>query len=198
MNGVTLEPVEHIYRDDRGIVVPGITEIMTTLGMVDPQWYDEKGKARGKAVHASCHFLDEKDLKWESVHQSIVGYVKGWELFLKESGFMPLNIEKVVWSSIYGAACTLDRHGVFPDGEHGIVEIKTGAVEPWAGVQTAFHGLCVVEQGLAPYISRRGAVRLTEDGKCGKWIPFEEERDEAAAVGAVAVYHWRKDKGSLK
>lgn len=194
----TPENETHIYRDldADGRIIPGITTILTAAQMLDPQWFTDEGKARGSAVHAACHYLDENDLIWRTVDPAIVGYVRAWEKFKRESGFTPQLIEKTVWSDIHTAACTLDRCGPM-QGHNAMVEIKTGEVEPWAGVQTAFQGVCVVELGLMPFIDLRGAAQLRADGTY-RWKEFDEEADEAAALGAVATYHWKKNKGIIK
>lgn len=193
---VTLEKESHVYRDERKRVIPGITTILTEARMLDPSWFTDIGKARGSAVHAACHYLDENDLDLSSVDASIQGYVRAWEKFVRESGVVFNLIEETVWSDIHGFACTPDRFGIM-GGEFSVIEIKSGDVEPWAGVQTAAQGICAVEQGYAPYISKRGAVRLFMNGDY-RWNGFTDPGDLAAALGAVATYHWRKNKGLIK
>lgn len=188
---VTLEKEAHVYTDEKGRVIPGITTILTEARMLDTAWFTDVGKARGSAVHAACHYLDEGDLDLGSVDPQIQGYVRAWEKFVRESAFIPSLIEHVVWSDTYRFAATLDRFGIM-NGNFAVIEIKTGEVEPWAGVQTAAQMICLLEQNYAPVIQKRGAVRLRKDGTY-RWNGFEDEGDIQAALGAVAVYHWKRN-----
>ena len=69
-----------------------------------------------------------------------------------------------------------------------LVDIKTGAVEPWAGIQLAGYGMTAPDY----YGIERYAVQLKDDGKY-KLTQFKDMNDFGIWRAAVSCYHWKNN-----
>ncbi len=179
----------HTYSID-GIVVPSVTQVLTVAGLLDPRWYTEESKARGKAVHAACHYIDEGDLDWSTVHPLVVPYVRAYEKFVKDTGFKPKLIEKAVCNETYFFAGTLDRFGFLQDDDCGdLIDIKSGASEPWHSIQMAGYGLCL------PHMPRRRALYLKKDGSYKLGAIYTNPQDAGVFLSALTIANWKRLHG---
>lgn len=192
---VTLDKETHIYRAENGEIVPGATSILTAGGFIDVRWFTERGRENGTAGHEACHYADEGDLDRSSLSERTAGQLEGWNKFCDDFDFQPILIEQAIGSELHWFACTLDRFGTMR-GRPATVEIKCGAVQPWAKLQTALQCVAIEERGDALDIDIRGAVQLLWEKRSYKWHPFtDHETDKMVALGAVASYHWKRNNG---
>lgn len=128
---------EHIYTLGAQRL-PSVTDILGALGFIDKRWFTGEARERGRAVHIATHYLEEGDLDLDSLkateealQQPVVPYVRGWERFLRETGWKSTHIEGPGYDpSLLVAGCP-DRRGNFPEGKRHGLEIKTGAPEGW-------------------------------------------------------------------
>ena len=49
-----------------------VTEVIRLAGLIDTAWLMDEARDRGSAVHMAAHYLDENDLEWSSVPDSVI------------------------------------------------------------------------------------------------------------------------------
>lgn len=197
-NGLfTFDPVEHLYRLD-GQIIPGVSDILEETGLKHGYNGFQEAQYRGLHVHRACEYLDLNDLDWNSIHPAYVGYVKAWQAWKAEYGFVPELIEYQAYHSQFRYGGTLDRRGVvrtmLADGSHKavswrvLVDLKTGAPEPWHRWQLAGYQLLGGEAWLT---DRRLAVYLHDDGTF-TMQEFSDPTDLRVFLAAVTITHAKR------
>lgn len=138
--GGTFDPTDHSYKNDQGIKIPSVTQIIENLGFVDfdniPGSTLEHKREIGDAVHFACHLLDtcpkcqgilgtedfcvkcnavfeEGSLDWETVHSDCAAYVLAYQNFKLSGDFIPEGSEESGIGAINGMpfGYTRDGHG---------------------------------------------------------------------------------------
>lgn len=197
-DGFTYSEPTHQYFID-GVEVPSVTTILKSAGIIDDRFYTEVGRERGTAVHLACQLLDEDDLDFDSVAEEISGYLKAYQSFKKDSGFVPLKIEEGVYNRVYQYAGRYDRLGEI-DGKIVLMDIKTGAIPKWVelqliGYETAIVDMGRVFQNFVNPVEELFALQLRENGAYTlKAIEGGREKQEVF-LSAVRLYHWKKNNG---
>ena len=143
---------------------------------------------RGRAVHALTHYADMKDLNWSKIDPEIKGYLQSYLKLKRDLGFRVLTSEKPVASTFFGIACTPDKT-VLLHGQKAILELKSGAVEVWAALQTGCQEICLGGKWL------RFGVELFKDGRRARIHPFTDPMDGQVFLSFLATYNWRKNHG---
>ncbi len=180
---VDFDAASHSYRID-DVLVPSVTQALTEAGLIDYSFLraDEREVvlARGRRVHLATQFDDDNDLDFDSVPAADQMFVIAWRKFRATTGFVVIESEKRVGSSLYGYAGTLDVAGYFPTAPHApvIVDKKTGHAEWWTRIQTAAYAACLSE----PRKYRRICVELHADSTFA--VPAHLDRDGR---------HWHDD-----
>lgn len=165
-----------------GVRVPGVTEILDGIGLIDTRWFTEESRRRGSAVHAAIHYHLQKDLLWSSVDERIKGYVEAAILFLEESHFDGVEIEqRVVHTGYPMFAGTADVFGVFSSKET-LADWKSGAISDVHGLQTALYD--IAKGGKR---RRRIGVQLRDNGTYRKH-DFDDRRDYDRGLAAADLY----------
>ena len=122
-----------------GVVRPSITQVLAMAGIVDFSFVEEERRTyylkRGKSVHWLLQLEDEGALNYRSVPHSLRPYRKEYRAWKANSGFVPTLIEKPMMSPL-GFCGIPDRFGKLGNGS-AVVELKTGAVSKWVGIQLA-------------------------------------------------------------
>jgi len=183
---LTFDPEKHEYWYE-GRIIPSVTQILQAEGFIDTAFYDDWSRDRGKYAHKATELYDLDDLDEESLDPEISPRLEAWKRFLSESGFQIVAIEEQVSNISLRYAGTLDRRG-FLSGKRAILDIKTGAVEPWAGIQLAGYGMTAPDY----YGIERYAVQLKDDGKY-KLTQFKDMNDFGIWRAAVSCYHWKNN-----
>ncbi|MGH8677370.1 MAG: hypothetical protein ACREUQ_03335 [Burkholderiales bacterium] len=191
-NGFRFDEAAHIYRiGDR--VLPHVTEVLKEAGLVKV-WNedDQAARDRGASVHLACAYFDEGDLDWESVPSEHDGYIEAWRKFQQESGFLVQQIEKPVCDETYGWAGRLDRTGITRAGAKAVLEIKTGAIQPFTALQLVAYG-----EMLFGHAVERFAVQLKPDGAyTTQYYPISEWRADLRTFHSCCrVAAWKKEHG---
>lgn len=189
----------HLYRLD-GVVIPSNTQILKSEGLCDDQFYTDEGRERGTRVHNACWYLDEGDLIWDSVAAEERGYVRAYEKFKRESGCTVELIETMLWSrSMF--ATRIDR-GVVLNGRRTLIDLKTGAIQPWIEAQLGGQQIAINERIQAgdiklepinghPYYEDRLSLHLHKDGGY-RLIPWRSPDATDIFLAALRLYHWKK------
>ena len=180
----------HSYLHD-GEPIPGITQILSEMGLMgdyqpDP-WYLE----RGRLVHLACEYLDKDGLDWDSLDDEIRSRVEAYQKFKKDYDFKPRMIEQPVHNHRLNVACTPDREGNIK-WHDAVVELKNGGRQKWHRLQLAIQAICIGEDG-GRNTHHRYTLELKTDSTY-KILRFEEdESDRKAAESLVTLYHWLKE-----
>lgn len=159
---------KHLYRDERGVLVPSNTQVFEILGMNDFSKVKEEDMAWkrqfGNAVHKGVELLVFQKLDWDTCDESIVPAITGLECWLSDLKYEPEAAEERRIVTVNGMkyGMTLDHRGTA--WYHGVerkivIDVKTGTkASPtwkWQGggyVPTVNHLLCVAQ------VSKAGKV----------------------------------------
>ena len=195
MEPVDFDEATHTYTQG-GVKLPSVTSIIRAAGLM-PDFYgkgNETAMLRGTLVHRVCEFHDEGDLDESTVDPAIAGYLDAWKKFRADTGFKPDKIEWRNAHPLYRYAGMVDRIGSF-GGLPSVIDIQTGAPDPWMGVQlAAYEGLVTSANPVGPH--RRLGVHLTSEGKYSV-SRFEDASDWPIFLSALGLYNWRKSYDRL-
>lgn len=189
---VTYRDEDHSYWKG-SVRLPSVTTILRVLDDYADKGIDpdvlRNAAERGTKVHAECEFYDEGYLDEAALEPSVSPYVRAWIRFRKETGFKPIEIERLVHHPSLLYAGRLDRVGVFPNssqpGMPWVIDIKTSAlVMPVAGVQMAGYAACLD----TPH--RRAVAHLRPDDY--KLVEFSDRDDWKTFQAALAVWRWKQ------
>jgi hypothetical protein len=127
---------KHVYRNERGTIIPSTTQIFSILGLsdfsrIDPEILEWK-RCYGGAVHSAVEFLVAGDLDWDTLDENIVAPVTGIAQRLEELDFKVEATEERRVANIFGMeyGCTLDLRGtIFHQGvrRNVVIDEKTGS-----------------------------------------------------------------------
>jgi hypothetical protein len=184
---LTFDEEQHEYRLD-DVVIPSVTQVLKSAGIVDDRWFTEWARDRGSAAHKMLQFYDEGDLDMSSVDPRLRPYLDGYLNFLNETRFKPNHIELPVVSLLYGYAGTLDRQGVMNGGNLAIIDIKTGKPSRATQLQlTAYQEAFFELYGV--WCPDLYGVHLDEDGGY-RVSRYANDKDTWRA--ALAVAKWKE------
>lgn len=212
-----------------GVRVPSVTGILKAQGLIQldhiPSFVLERARKRGSDVHALLHYFNEGDLDtgdvdpWDlsrldpvvlqamdlgSVDHAYVGYIAGWQHFLRQRNFQILLCEHRIASRRHRVAGTLDCLGILDD-EGALIDFKTGDPDDVAAdLQTAAYlGISYEWSELDAKLKdildtlktiRRYSVRLRRDGKFTV-ERYDNPRDYTDFCTLTAAYHLAVERG---
>lgn len=195
---LTFDETTHKYFLD-GVEIPSVTQVLKHAGIIDERFYKEGGANRGAAVHLATQFLDEGDLDLGSLDIEIVPYVEAYAKFLQESEFTPLKIEAKGFCNIKSEyAGTLDRYGYFKNkpNQTVVIDIKTGTIPKWAGLQLAAYSSIHGHQGDDRYallLRGTGTYKLTKFDDCKDYDVFQEAVE--FFYSSRVIQEWKEKNG---
>lgn len=183
---LTFDAATHTYRY-AGKVVPGVTSILRPLTGLDAVPTDvlKRAQAFGTAVHYGCELQDRGTLATHTVDPALWPYLDAWRRFCKEHNAEWSFIEQPVYNEQHGYAGTPDRLGTV-DGKQAVVDIKSGAVMPVAGMQIAAYKNAI--KGVSP-LCRRIAVQLKADGSY-EMHEFTDRNDWPTFLSLLTLRLW--------
>lgn len=200
---ITRRDPEHIYADETGRVLPGVTSI---LGSVPP-WlhrYDDVPadvldykRQVGSAVHHATALDDQGVLDMDTVDDALVSYLEAWRRYRAETGFVPDVVEQLVHHPSLGYCGTLDRIG---HTRHLVTLLDVKTADPStgldAGPQTAAYleayRACTPNHGL-PARVQRCSVHLSDDGRY-RVVPHTNRRDFDVFKAALELWNFSSPK----
>ncbi len=199
---VTID-ADHVYRV-RGRIVAGVTSVLQRAGLIDSRWFTPEARERGRIVHKIAELEDRGKLDLSSIDPRLVGYAEAYRKFKRETRFRPFLIEWRFHDRVLDYCGTLDRLGEAFDDEVMLVDLKTGDVEEWVGLQLVGYERGVLAHPKAPdYLAGRGlkvqkyrpikrrALQLRADATY-KLHPFDSPKDMAEWGGFVTSDPWRR------
>jgi hypothetical protein len=203
------DPIEHAYHDSRGRRYRSVTQILADCDCVDFSMVDPfvlaRAAERGTRVHAYTAKWDKIRgiLKWdkprtpltleeffesERVHPDDRGYVRQYERFLQETGFIAIHDETErprlveIHNTIVGM--TPDRVGSFPPTRQKIIlDIKTGSYQLAHPLQLAGYSMGIERVMQLALQQERIALYLEENTYRLNW--FSQQQDYYAFLDAI-------------
>lgn len=189
----------HIYTLD-GCRIRSNTEILAKGGAVDYSFLSERDRwasqELGKMVHQATWLLD-KGIDWQRKFGTVAGYVEGYKKFKSEYKFKPKFREYPCYDPMIRVATCLDAFGPSKCGEI-IVQLKTGKVDDWVALQTAFEEWClrldIFTAGTRPPLvstPNRFGIELLPDGD---YTPrrFTDPTDIRTFMAAFTWESWKE------
>ena len=178
----------HSYLHD-GKPMAGLTSALAAEGYIKNGFYTDEGKDRGTAVALGCEDYNRGGSDWRRLPADYLPYVHAWEEYCEVHLFNPSHIEQPVHSHIHQFATKPDAIGPDKDNECVVVEVKTGASEPWHPLQTAAQALAYAEEHNIPlHTIRRRAVILMPTGK-HRPVPHDDRRDYEIVRAMFLLHH---------
>lgn len=177
----------HIYRL-RDAVIPGVTTILDTCGLISSFAKKPEAAERGALVHDAALLLVQGRLDWSSVDPRIIGYVLSYAQLLDHTQWLMRAAEVMLWDKDYLFAGTFDV-----DFESNwLADLKTGAPSKWHPLQTAAYKRLNGDKG------RRAGIYLQEDGSIAKFIEHTDRSDWPNFVSCLNVYRLKEQINGTK
>jgi hypothetical protein len=183
------DPVQHRYWiGPRELIA--VTAVLDHAGLVDRTWYDDASRTRGVAVHHAAEACDRGEPQIGD--GPIAPYVSAYADFLRDARPVWHGIESPVADPTLGYAGTVDRFGTL-HGDPVVVDLKTGAVPPWAPLQLAAYARLLISDAW-PTRRRRLVVQLLPTGRYSvrEYPIVNFGRDERVFLAALAVAQWKR------
>lgn len=165
---------------------PHVTEVLSRAGLIETEWFRSFDLARGSALHAATHYLDEGDLDWKTVDPVISGRLRSYQQFLSDLRPENLLVEERVHHPLYRYQGRLDRL-VCIGGRHGVLDLKGPSKAAWQGLQLAAYAACF---GVP---LARWSLHLSDERYL--LVEHRERTDWGVFTAALSVVSWRKKHG---
>lgn len=185
MTALRFDDAAHVYTFEDGRQAVSVTRALKVVGYINDAYYTQFGRTRGTYVHQMLEWFDRGELDETTLDPQLWPYLDAYRTFLAETGATWDGIEVRLGDPARLIAGTLDRIGPF-----GLLDLKSGAFEPWHCIQTAMYALLAQTNGLILSARRvkRWGLYLTSDGRFD--LRRHGDADElkvAEAVMTVAV-----------
>ena len=193
----TFTELDHRYTDDAGNVYPSTTTIIDEWWPVDKKWFAKNPGAatRGTEIHAMTAMMDRMRLSSEDaavMNPDYVMYLKAWSAFSQTHVDQYLWIEQRFIAEILGYAGTVDRIAQMSTGELAVIDIKTGAKQPYHELQLGAYGVAAKLAGIN--VEAAATVHPTVSGNYSI-VEYDLPR---AMTAWKALMQWVNYRGSMK
>ena len=148
----------------------------------------------GTASHKAVELHIKGTLDKPNLDTLLIPRVEAYIKFEKATGFVPVATEEIVYSEVLGIATRIDILGYFPNKTHGIIEMKSGGLDPTVGIQTAIQQLCL---SMGTDKTRRFGLSIAKNGK-PNLIEFTDPGDFKVAMAGITIYNWLRNIGRIK
>lgn len=188
MTGLTFEESTHTYRFN-GQIVPSVTQVLTSVGMIDPTYFTEESRIRGTAIHLACELDDLGVLDESTVDERIMPCLHGWRKARASKAVGEIiGIEERLYSPPHRCAGTMDRRTRIGNRVHAM-ELKTGdgPWQEWWKIQLAGY---VLLDGAK--MANRAVTRLYLNGSV-EVIPISPAtitEDINLFISALSIHNW--------
>ncbi|MEA2036114.1 MAG: Dna2/Cas4 domain-containing protein [Nanoarchaeota archaeon] len=188
MNKITMDE-NHLYRVN-GKIVPGVSELLMEVGLIDANVIKFADTSLGSAVHKAAELSDKGILDYDSCCEEVKSRLKQWRAFISDPKFEIIANEQMFYSKL-GYCGTPDR--VLKRGEdHILVDIKTSKVRSKSTkVQMAFYQR-LVEENLEINIDEGWEVVLLEDKY--EIVTHNDLTTENGMMKSILNIHFYKEK----
>lgn len=156
---MTYDAERHEYRDEWGVLVPSVTQVLGAYCRVDPRYYSPGAAERGTKVHDLCAAYCRGEYQYRLSETEEEHYASGFADWNFNSGAKPLEIEQMVDHRLFGHRYA-GRFDLIAEiyGRRVMVDIKTGATQPWHVAQLVAYMIACpdVRGALNLYLSPTG------------------------------------------
>lgn len=199
--GIFFDPVGHGYWTLHNQRILSNTEFLEAMGFSDyssiPPHIRDQALQRGTDVHRATYLLDIKR-PWKKSLGHVAGYVAAWRKLKKDWKLKAKLREEPLWDPHYMVATCPDFYGSSIKGNITL-QIKTGRVEDWVGLQLAFEERCIKLKlnppGSMESTDKRYAVELRADGTYVGPKQFRDPNDIKIFLGALSYFRWMNNHG---
>jgi len=190
---ITFNEELHEYRDEKGRIIPSVTQIIKDAGVMDfscvPADVLDDASERGTLVHLITELHDRGGV--EDVDPALQGYFEGYKKFLKDFQIVKFPaIEEMIYHSA-GYAGRLDRMAIDAQDAVYLYDIKSGVKHPAHDLQVAAYayGQKLVKPNSIDVL---GTLYLKADGN----YQFSKTENGLFAfqvfTGILTIYKWKK------
>lgn len=144
--------------------IPNTTSMLVQTGHVDPRYYTEESRIRGRAVHGFTARVDLKALDVDRLVSPYRGYVLAHVEAMARLRPTMLAIEEPIVHPQF-------RFGTRPDREAkvfkalSVIDEKTGGREKWHAIQTAIQAIGIGwKYAVPPEMIQRFTLYLSDNG----------------------------------
>jgi hypothetical protein len=135
-------PALHEYREG-DTLIPSVTQILKSAGVINGFFYSEEARERGSAVHELCERytsggrLDDKGRRLETL-----AYINAFAAWVRENGVYAVSTETTIDRKIDGFRYC-GRYDLLAEigRERVLADIKSGAPAKWHITQMAAYAL---------------------------------------------------------
>lgn len=150
--------------------------------------------ARGRAAHLACQFIDEGNIRRDTIDPAISGHVRAYETFRADMGSRIIisKMEHPFFSTELKLAGRPDRIFLI-DGWPYVVDLKCTATRSrTTAIQTA--GYKLLAQPHYDKDLKRAELHLQKNGRYTftEFNEPENEYDESVFMSCLTVHRWKK------
>lgn len=150
-----------------------VSEVLEAAGVKDTVVGTDYHLWVGRASHRAIELYVKGELDESTVDPLVQPRLDAYKVFEKATGFKVKASEVPIYHGALNVAGTPDLVGVFPDGNEGIIDLKSGAVAPWVRLQLAGYDLILGVMPNGKYRARYG-LSVPRTGKpkiTSCWLP---------------------------
>ena len=166
--------------------IASVTSAMRDL-LYDPSRYASGAADRGTRIHVATELWD---LYGEETNDlEALPYLKAWQKFRADKAFTPELVEHAACNEKMGFAGVIDRKGWVPDHPFILVDIKSGAKEPWHKIQTAAYAMLLPDA----FRLERWCIYLRPDETYQLEIHprTDLQADLSVFLSCLSIHNWR-------
>jgi len=184
---IKFDPEHHIYMVG-GKVIKSVNQILDLAGL-QPMFVKPDKLARagdlGTNIHLATQLYDMGDLDENSLDPDIYLQVQAYKKFRSDTHvrIYPEAIECMVYNRMYGFCGTFDRI-IKINGKFGLLDIKSGQLAKWTGLQLAAYVECL-RRRIARY-----AIQLKPNGTYNL-KEYTDPQDINVFLSALTVVNWK-------
>lgn len=169
------------------VELPALTNILKAVGIIDTRFYNDAGRARGKAVHRALELIDRNELDWGSADPRTYGYIEAYLKFKEEKDLLSWA-DNIIEEPTYHKQ---KLYGCTPDRVIGttVLDIKTGGSEQWHALQLTGCADALRSHGMN--IDRLWDVYLKDNGTF-KIVQIDEDLTDVWDA-VLRTYGWTKE-----
>ena len=177
---------KHEYRKD-GVLLPSVTQILISQGLIDTTYFKPEHRDRGTRVHTACEILDMGEEPGDD--PTITGYLDAYRKFRSDNTDIKwIFSEQSFYHPIHLFAGRPDRVGQIGRAGSVILDIKTGGYYPSYSVQLAGYAQFFIQaqalQLLTLQLSPEGKYKLRQADN-----PIESHN---TFISALNLWRWKQ------
>ena len=141
---MTFDPLLHEYRDG-DTIIPSVTQILKSAGMIDDRWFTAEARERGSAVHSLCQRYANGERRDDLGRElASLEYVNALAAWFRDRRPYAIATEQMIEGKLDGRryAGTFDLLAEVR-GRRWLVDYKTGAGMKWHPAQIAAYAIAV-------------------------------------------------------